>query len=70
MMAYVLAFIVLASFLDLIGLTVLMWAVGKDLADHDMRIFKTEISEGRFTYEIAELKRKLDEIHLREEARR
>jgi predicted hydrocarbon binding protein len=61
-MESVLAFIVLASFLDLIGLTVLMYAVGKDLADHDLRIFRLELVEKTLTERIEDLRRKLDEL--------
>jgi hypothetical protein len=69
-MAYVFAFIVLASFLDLIGLTVLMWAVGKDLAHHDLRIFNLELREKTQADQIAELQRKLAEIAHTEGVRR
>jgi chaperonin cofactor prefoldin len=67
-MAYVVAFIILASVLDLISLTAVMWAVAKDLAHHDTRIFRLELVEKTLTERIEDLQRKLDETLHREES--
>jgi chaperonin cofactor prefoldin len=68
MMAYVLAFIILASFIDLVSLTVLMWAVLKDSGHHDTRIFRLELVEKTLTERIENLQRKLAEALHREES--
>jgi cell division protein FtsB len=60
-MAYVLAFIVLASFLDLIGLTFLMWAVLKDSGHHDTRIFRLELVEKTLTERIEDLQARVND---------
>jgi predicted RNase H-like nuclease (RuvC/YqgF family) len=39
-----------------------MWAVGKDLAHHDLRIFRLELVEKTQTEQIEDLRRKLNEL--------
>jgi peptidoglycan hydrolase CwlO-like protein len=60
-MAYVLAFIALASFLDLVSLTVLMWAVLKDSDYHDTRIFRLELVEKTLTEWIEKLQARVND---------
>jgi hypothetical protein len=60
-MEYVLAFIILVSFLDLVSLTVLMWAVLKDSGYHDTRIFRLELVEKTLTERIEGLQARVND---------